>query len=226
MLKFISTISLSLLLFSCSSQQNEPTTLPVVRGGPEPKIAAPAVHDNSFKVGDTLELFVKEDATLNGSYLVREGGYIVIPRAGRISVAGQTRATAEAAVQEILQKTQLTAATVIVERTPQAGDATGFQQLQSMPKILIYVTGRVTRSGGHMIPIVNGRRVGVYEALLITGGLARFAQPQKVEVLRNDNTGKRHRAVIDLKPIMEGKAEDPPIEEGDIIHVPERVFGF
>jgi len=48
----------------------------------------------------------------------------------------------------------------------------------------------------------------------------------KVEVFRHDDSGKRRRAVIDLRPIMKGEAEDPPIADGDIIHVPAKVFGF
>ncbi len=71
-----------------------------------------------------------------------------------------------------------------------------------------------------------GKSVGVYEALLISGGLGKFATPGKVEVFRSDSSGKRKKAIIDLRPIMKGEADDPAIAEGDIINVPEKVFGF
>lgn len=199
---------------------------------PPPKPVQAAVQEQKtepvFQPGDTLELFVKEDSTLNGSYLVREGGYIVIPRAGRIAVAGLTRTAAEPLVRDVLQRTQLKEANVIVERTPgpssQAGTAAALSP--GMPRIMVFITGNVSRSGAHTIPVAAGKTLGVYEALLITGGFSKFAQVEKVEVFRHDASGKRRRAVVDLRPIMKGEAEDPPIAEGDIIHVPAKVFGF
>lgn len=184
-----------------------------------------------FKPGDQLELFVKEDQTLNGSYLVREGGYIVIPRAGRIQVAGLTREAAEPKVKDVLLKTQLKEASVIVERTagpnngPNGLAATGAGG-EPVSRVLIYLTGSVAKPGGHAIPVQPGKVARVYETLLISGGLGKFSKVDKVEIFRFDGSGKRKRTVVDLKPIMRGEAEDPPISEGDIINVPEKVFGF
>lgn len=214
------------ILAACSHRDPLSGNLPPLSGKPE--IAAkPAINKDAFQAGDNLELFVKEDATLNNSYPVREGGYIVIPRAGRISVAGLTRAEAEARVKEALQGTQLTKATVLVERMSKSA------QLASMPgaasgvqKIMVYVTGAVKQPGTHFVPMSDGRSLGIYETLLITGGLSRLAQDQKVEVMRMDASGRRHRATIDLRKVSQGLADDPPVGEGDIIHVPEKVFGF
>ena len=210
-------------LTHCAS--DDPGTLPPAKPPRPAAQAAPTV--SVFQVGDTLELFVKEDSTLNGSYLVREGGYIVIPRAGRIAVAGLTRDAAEPLVRDVLQRTQLKEANVIVERTPATVAQSGAGAMApGMPRILVFITGNVPRSGGHTIPVPEGKTVGVYEALLITGGFSKFAMIEKVEVFRHDASGKRRRAVVDLRPVMRGEAEDPPIAEGDIIHVPAKVFGF
>lgn len=213
------------LLSQCASEPLENTL-------PAPAVVAPvapvAPARYAFQVGDQLELFVREDLTLNGSYVVREGGYIVIPRAGRVNVAGLTRDEAEPRLKEFLQKTQLKEATVIVERTPAAGAATGLvtSSGQSIPRVLVYMTGSVPRTGGHSIPVPPGKSVGVYEALLISGGMGKFAKTDQVEVFRFDAAGKRKKAVVDLRPIMKGEADDPPISEGDIINVPAKVFGF
>lgn len=217
----------SMGLLSCASKEA------ILSGGlpPAPKRAATldstAPESSLFSPGDFLELFVKEDATLNSSYPVREGGYIVIPRAGRIMVAGLSRNEAEAKVKQVLQQTQLTEATVLVERTSKkAAIAAASGLYPSSSKIMIYVTGAVFKPGTHTIPLPEGKNLGVYEALLITGGLARFAQDQRVEVIRADTTGKRHRALIDVRKIRQGLTADPAVAEGDIIHVPEKVFGF
>ncbi|MCW0216821.1 MAG: polysaccharide biosynthesis/export family protein [Prosthecobacter sp.] len=224
-LKMAGASTLLLILVHCSSDSSD-NILPPSEIKPVTQID-PA--RNVFQIGDQLELFVKEDQTLNGNYLIREGGYIVIPRAGRVNVLGLTREQAEPKVKEFLQKSQLKEASVIVERT--AGsvsnsgavtDASG----QVIPRVLVYITGSVPRTGGHSIPVPNGKSVGVYEALLISGGVGKFALVDKVEVFRFNAAGKRKKAVIDLRPIIKGEADDPPISEGDIINVPAKVFGF
>jgi protein involved in polysaccharide export with SLBB domain len=218
---------LVVLLASCQSSSempSEPLPAAALTLRENAPLVAPAL---TFAPGDVLELFVKEDATLNGSYPVREGGYIVIPRAGRIQVAGLDRTQAESRVKEVLQRTQLTEATVLVERTAKhAGLAQGTTPIAAMPKVMVFLTGAVPRSGAHHIPLPNGRSLGVYEALLITGGMNKFAREDRVEIFRTDSQGRRRRAVVDLRPVRIGQADDPPVGEGDVIHVPEKVFGF
>ena len=212
------------LLVGCQSSSDEGNVLPPA---PLSVAAAPAPRTNPmvFAPGDSLELFVKEDATLNGSYPVREEGYIVIPRAGRIQVAGMDRSQAEVRVKEFLQRTQLTEATVLIERTAKHADA-GTTPIAEMPKLMVFLTGAVPRSGVHHIPLPNGRPLGTYEALLITGGMNKFAREDRVEIFRTDSQGRRRRAVVDLGPVRLGQADDPPLAEGDVVNVPEKVFGF
>lgn len=212
------------LLPQCATEPSE--DLPPV--APRTPTAPAAAARPVFQIGDQLELFVKEDLTLNGSYLVREGGYIVIPRAGRINVAGLSREEAEPRVREFLQKTQLKEATVIVERTPGVASGSGVAGAgpSGVPRVMVFITGSVPRTGAHAIPSPAGKSVGVYEALLISGGLTKFATLDKIEIFRYDASGRRRKSVIDMRPIMKGEADDPPISEGDIINVPEKVFGF
>ena len=217
---------LQILLAGCKSSPEDSVLPPPVRAvAGAPSMAA--ANEMLFVPGDFLELFVKEDATLNGSYEVREGGYIVIPRAGRIQVAGLDRTQAEARVKEVLQRTQLTEATILVERDAKNEALEhGTAPLSALPKVMVYLTGAVSRSGVHHIPVPPGRALGAYEALLIAGGMNKFAREDRVEIFRTDRDGRRRRAVIDLRAVRLGQADDPPLGEGDIIHVPERVFGF
>jgi hypothetical protein len=164
----------------------------------------------AFQPGDSVELYVEEDASLNATYGVRGGGYIVIPRVGRIPIVGLDRDGAEKRIQEYLQRGQLTKATVLVERvSARRGIESRVGGPPGVPKVMLYITGSVPKSGVHYVPVPQGHQLGVEEALL-----------------RMDAYGKRHMAKIDLRPIRAGKAEDVPVGEGDIINVPERVFGF
>lgn len=219
-------VLLLFLLVHCAkspSDDNFPAPVAIV-----PVAASQPVKLDVFQPGDTLELFVKEDSTLNGSYVVRDGGYIVIPRAGRLAVSGMPREEVEPKLKEFLQKSQLTKASVIVERIPGNSNSSSLASVagQTLARIPIYITGSVPRAGLHAIPVPAGKSVGVYEAILISGGIGKFATLGKVEIFRFDSSGKRKKAIVDLRPIMKGEADDPPISEGDIINVPEKVFGF
>ncbi len=176
-----------------------------------------------FQPGDRLELYVEEDSSFNSIYLVRPGGYILIPRLGRIQVAGLNREAAENALTQVLQKNQLTKAKVLVEHVSDKVELPG---PPGVPKFMVFITGAVPRSGVHYLPLAEGRSTGVYETLLITGGTSKFANLGSVEVFRTNPSGRRVRAQLDLRPIRDGKADDPLVGDGDIIHVSEKTFGF
>lgn len=219
----VGSLALVLVLVGCSASQPTSGELPPpVQSARSREVA----DDTAFMPGDLLELFVKEDPTLNGSYPVREGGYIVIPRAGRIFVAGLDRSTAEARVKTSLQSSQLTEATVLVERTPSSSVGGDALSSVAIPKVMVFLTGAVSRPGAHQIPLVSDRQPGLYEVILITGGLGRYAKEEAIEILRTDSSGKRHHATIDLRAIRNGLSPDPAVSAGDVIHVPEKVFGF
>lgn len=176
-----------------------------------------------FQPGDKLELYVEEDPSFNGDYVVRPGGYILIPKIGRLKVEGLDRDGAEQVLTQALQRSQLTKAKVLVEHVSGNYDRPG---PPGVPKIMVFITGQVARSGAHYLPVTDGKSIGIYEALLISGGLSKFAQLGKVEVFRSDANGRRTRTMIDLRPIRDGLEDDPPVSDGDIINVSEKVFGF
>jgi protein involved in polysaccharide export with SLBB domain len=208
------------LLVGCADRSDVP--LPPVMLPPP---AAPVGQTNDvFIPGDSLELFVEEDPSFNGTYPIREGGYILIPRIGRIQISGLNREGAERHITQTLQKGQLAKAKVLVEHI-KLGRSPALSSPET-PKIMVYLTGSVAKPGVHLLPLVKSRPMGLYEALLITGGLTRFGNHGKVEILRADSSGRRARTVVDIRPIRDGKADDPPLSEGDIINVSEKVFGF
>ena len=82
------------------------------------------------------------------------------------------------------------------------------------------------RPGQHILTIPKDRPMGVYEAILVSGGLTRFGNEQKVHVLRMGEDGKRHKIPLNIRMIEQGKMEDPAIGHGDVVVVPEKVFGY
>jgi len=215
-------IALILLTFhaSCSKEhakRGNATTPPSHSIGK--KDTAPALRD--IAIGDRIEVFVREDPSFNEIYPVRESGDIIIPKVGRIRVAGLSIFEAETKIKSALEPNQLQTATVIVDRlqnkTRTPSGAAG---------IIIYLTGKVKAPGQHTIPTTGSRSVGLYEALLIGGGTTKFADIQKIHALRSGTGGLKSKIRMNVKGINQGESADIPARSGDIIVVPERIFGF
>ena len=175
----------------------------------------------TISIGDRIEIFVREDASFNEIYSVRESGDIIIPKVGRIKVAGLSIPEAETKIKGTLEPEQLQVATVIVDRLQYQHRSPSGQA-----NIIIYLTGKVRAPGQHSIPITGELRIGLYEALLIGGGITKFADTQKIHALRTGKEGLKTKISMNVRGINQGKAADIPAQSGDIIVVPERIFGF
>lgn len=234
LMRFVALSITALIVASCGTKPVEsgnypPPLIPDSPSGASRPKGRPT-PSSSLRVGDTLEIFVEEDESFNGIYKVREGGDIIIPKVGRIPVAGMSVSAARSAIERELESSQLTQASVIADRVGRAPeeaqpiDDSGPQGPQSR-KILVYITGKVNRPGQHILTLTEGRMIGVYEAILIAGGMSRFGYAEKVHVMRADKDGNKHRIPVNVRLIEEGKATDPPVGHGDVIVVPEKVFG-
>ncbi len=175
-------------------------------------------------VGDALDVFILEDSSFNGMYVVRPSGDIILPKAGRIQVVNMTLEQVEASVRNVLQKNQLTKATVIVDpvrRGPAEGDNSA-----GVAGLTVYLSGSVMKKGRCVIPFVGNGRVTAYQAITDAGGFAAFANKQKSYVLRRDPTGMTQRIPVNFVTIERGQDRDVILQDGDTIVVPQKVFGF
>ena len=161
--------------------------------------------------GETLQVFVLEDETFNGLYQVREGGYVVLPRVGRIQVAGKDLVGVEKAVKEALETTQLRQGTVMIERargvySEKAGE-------------VIYLAGEFQTPGPMRIP--EGFSPTIVTTILRAGGLTRVADLTRVKLLRLEN-GKALVEEVNVQAILDGSGlpSDLALSSGDIIVVP------
>ena len=67
----------------------------------------------TFRAGDTLELYVLEDSSLDGEYPVRQTGDVIIPRLGRVSAVGKTTQSIESEIKRRLEQNQINVYLVI-----------------------------------------------------------------------------------------------------------------
>ncbi len=166
---------------------------------------------SSIGEGEILQLHVIEDQTFDQLYQVRPGGYIILPRVGRVPVAGKNLEQAEEEVRIALEKAQqLIDATVLIERP-----TTGYSDESS----IIFLAGAFEKQGP------KRAAAGVTQSLIsvllgeTTKDLADFSQ---VRVLRRED-GKAVVINVDVQAILDGRqprSEDVLIIPGDIIVLP------
>ncbi len=84
---------------------------------------------------------------------------------------------------------------------------------------LVYVIGEVHKPGGFVLHDRGG--VSVLKALSLSEGLSRTAALSGARIIRDTPGGNGRRQIpLDLKKILEGKAEDPQLAPDDILFVP------
>jgi polysaccharide export outer membrane protein len=85
---------------------------------------------------------------------------------------------------------------------------------------IVYVLGAVSRAGGFVLS--NDRtQLTTLKILSLAGGLTRTAKSDKAVIVRKDNTGQQHEVPVDLKKVLNRKAEDLQLQPSDILYVPE-----
>lgn len=92
----------------------------------------------------------------------------------------------------------------------------------TVEKVRIFVSGAVQNPNLYEVP--RDEPVTVLKAITLAGGTTDRAAEKKVQIMRTDGDGNRVALVVDLRKIMRGKAEDPILQEEDIVLVPEAFF--
>lgn len=173
-------------------------------------------------IGDAIDIFVLEDSSFNGTYILRPSGDIIIPKAGRIQAVGLTLSQVESAVRTALEGNQLTKATVVADPVRRgAGDGDSISA-----GVTVYLSGNVNKTGRVFIPFVGGGQVSVFQAVMDSGGFASYADKKNSYILRKDSTGQTARIGIDFTKIEKGQAPDLQLQDADMLVVPQKIIGF
>jgi polysaccharide export outer membrane protein len=85
---------------------------------------------------------------------------------------------------------------------------------------IVYVLGAVGKPGGFIL--TNDRsQMTTLKMLALAGGLNHTAKSNHAVIIRRDRQGQQHEQMIDLKKVVERKAEDVRLEASDILYVPD-----
>lgn len=172
-----------------------------------PRSPGDSVADTTLGVGDSFDVRVYGEEELSGKYQVAGDGMIDFPFIGRVEVVGKEPTVVAADIQQRLKDGgYLTNPQVSVL-------VTDYSSKQ------VSVMGAVAKPG--VFPLTNG--LTVVHALSLAGGLTSIASGNGVIVSRRvQGTIQRYRVPVD--DVTEGRANDFPLQAGDIVYVPQRVF--
>jgi polysaccharide export outer membrane protein len=173
-------------------------------------LAQPAGY--RIQPGDTLQVTVLEDESLNRTLLVAPDGRISVPLAGSIDVAGSTVGTVENTIADRLASSFAVRPNVFVALTSVDAGAGLFD---------IYVLGEVNQPG--LKAVEPGTTL--LQALALAGGTSRFAAEKRIQLRRTDSsTGAERLYLFNYRAVERGGSIQSMIalREGDVVIVPER----
>jgi polysaccharide biosynthesis/export protein len=154
--------------------------------------------------GDVLKVVVWKHDELSAQSAVRPDGAISLPLVGDVLATGRSAQEIASDVQNRLHRFYQDDPPVTV-------------QVQEVKSYKIYVVGEVNRPGEY----APSHEVTVLMGLSIAGGFTRFADPDRIVIVRRDARGER-RIPFDYSAVVDhGQLEeDIALELGDTVIVP------
>lgn len=176
-------------------------------GPPKPLNLPPPVEVTSLGIGDTLEIRVVGEDKLPVHYTVAPNGTIDFPYVKRITIAGlEPQEVADLVRNKLIEKQILTDPNVSVN-------------IKEYNSKRIEVIGEVQHPGS--FPMVSG--MTLLRAISIAGGFNPLAKRSEVTIRRRSKAGTQ-AATISVEDIIDNRIPDPPLQAGDSINVPQKVF--
>lgn len=180
---------------------------------------AAAAQDYRVQPGDTLQIEVLEDATLNRSTIVLPDGQITLPVAGTIRVGGRSLAQIQEDLSRRLAPGFAAPPTVFVSLSALAVPREPVEPRPpaTMP---VYVLGAANAPG--KVDVLLGTTL--LQAIAQAGGLSPFAAKKRIQLRRVDKNGNEQIYKLDLDAIERGASGggSTRLVKGDVIVIPQR----
>lgn len=167
-------------------------------------VAARADAGYGVQPGDLLAISVWNEETMDRDVLVRPDGGLSFPLAGDVMVRGLAVDAIETLIAGRLQRFIPDPVVTVAVREIRGNT--------------VYVLGKVNRPG----PYVMSSALDVMQALSLAGGMATFASPGDIRILRRDPGGVLAAIPFDYAQVERGRALEQNIllEAGDVVVVP------
>lgn len=180
-------------------------------------LAAPAsAQSYTLRPGDTLQVEVLEDSTLNRNVLVLPDGTVNFPMAGRIQAGGRSVEAVRGSIAQALSPNFVSTPTVFA-----AVGALADRNAATVAEVdtrSIYVIGEAAKPG--KLEIEPGATL--LQALAQAGGFSRFAALKRIELRRPTAQGEQVWLFNYAGKGQAGISGATVLMPGDVIVVPQR----
>ena len=157
--------------------------------------------------GDIFTMQIVSEKDLPAEYQVASDGTVDLPYVQTIQVAGlEPQEIARLIRQKLMERRVLTDPIVVVQ----------VKEYHSRTVILL---GQVAKPGS--FPLTTG--LTLMQAISLAGGLSQIADDDNVTLTRKSANGS-NTVTISVDAITAGKHQDVPLQAGDRIYVPARLF--
>ena len=187
-----------------------------------------AAQEFRIRRGDSLQIEVLEDPSLNRSVLVLPDGSVDFPLAGTVPAAGRTVEELRRALTQALADNFAAEPTVFVsvgQLAPPPDEPPPPPETDA-PTIDVFVTGEVAAPGRKVVP----PGTTVLQIIAEAGGLTRFAAEGRIQLRRTDphtGTVAIYLYDYDARGRRASIRGGTPLAPGDVVVVPERrLFEF
>ncbi len=170
--------------------------------------------------GMQIHVSVDQDHSLDKDYIIPPSGMVELQAAGRMNCLGLTTDELAQKIRAVLERDYFQTATVgvSIEAMPGSSGSGGGG--------VVYVIGNVNRPGPLLLP--KEESFTVTKVIIAAGNFAAFANGAKVRLIRYDENGKKYECSVNVDDIMKkGDFDrDVPVQNGDWVIVPEKLFSF
>ncbi len=169
------------------------------------------LSDQTIQRGDLLEIIVYPQENLSSSRYVDNEGYLFFPYIGKIRAAGLNVEEFEKQLTSVLEKDYLEHPRIFVRKEVSILEEWrgGWRDAHVKP-ILVFTEARgnayyATREG-----------VSLLEVMSRQGGFPAGTDPNRLKITRSID-GQLNNFYVRAGDIVEGKADDIPLEQGDLL---------
>jgi len=184
-----------------SSQASRPGSESTKANGDRP--------DYVLQPHDLIRVEVFQEPDLQKEVRLSQDSVITLPLINSISLKGMTVQTAENLIRTLYARDYLVNPQINVLVIEYA-------------KREVQVLGHVNNPGPVAIP--TDRPLPLTAAIAGAGGPDRLARKSQITITRIQSDGTSDTMTVDLDDILESKADDIILQQGDVINVPERIL--
>ena len=155
-----------------------------------------------------ISLFVADEMQFTTDLRVSQDGTVTVPHLGTMEIAGKSIEDAREFFYEPYDRDYYVNPHI---------DITVLQYAERS----VTVIGKVNRQG--MIPFPSEEGLSLLEAIAAAGGWSndRLADKNSVTITRSNEDGEKFVIEVDARKLT---TQDYPLQEGDLINVPERLW--